>query len=61
MNYVSNLVNVVCGNNGQVDTFIKKVMRSQEISNTERRNQILGNYGSVSPGKNGHAIGPRYV
>ena len=42
--YVQNLVNLICGNGGQVDTFVKDVMRSQSIDNDERK-QELGNLG----------------
>lgn len=45
MDYVKNLVNIVCG---QVDTFIKNVMRSQDIDNSVRTSQ-LGDVKIVGP------------
>ena len=50
MDYVKNLVNLVCGEGGQVDMFIGDALRAQDIDNRVRGGQL----GDI------RVVGPRY-
>ena len=40
MDYVKSLTNLICGEDGQVDKFIKRVLRQQDIDNNVRREEL---------------------